>query len=322
MQLQIFRGPVLPPKLRNFMKLKRYTLLLYFIGMNLLGQDIQLPIWPEDNIPFRIPSDEEEQHETNGILRISKVQVPALDIYLADSLKNTGKAVLIFPGGGYRILAYHWEGSEFAAWLAKEGITGIVLKYRLPDSKSLDTPALAPLADAQRAIRICRENATSWNFSPDAIGVMGFSAGGHLAASLSTQFEPRVYSEVDDTDAVNARPDFAALIYPVIDFNGPAMHSGSRNALLGPYPSDFLIDFFSPRKQVTENTPPTFLVHANDDRAVPVQNSLGYYESLTSQGVSASLHLFPSGGHGFAMAKDNALLSRWKDILLAWILDL
>lgn len=305
--------------IERFMSGKWGFVILIFLGMNVIGQDLQLPIWPTDQIPFRVPSDEVEVQETNGILRISKVQLPTLDVYLADSVKNTGKAVLIFPGGGYRILAYHWEGSEFAAWLAQEGITGIVLKYRLPDSKSLETPALAPLSDAQRALRLCRIYADEWGINDNAIGVMGFSAGGHLAATLSTQYAKQIYSPVDTTDVISARPNFSALIYPVIAFSGPALHSGSRAALLGPYPSDFMIDFFSPQKQITSDTPPSFLVHAADDTAVPAENSKVYYENLLRKGVPASLHLFPKGGHGFAMAKDTPYLSEWKNLLLSWI---
>lgn len=297
------------------------NLILLFCAMNLNAQDLNIPIWPEGKIPFRVDSDEKEIRETNGILRISKVQFPTLDVYLADSLKNTGKAVLIFPGGGYRILAYHWEGSEFAEWLASEGITGIVLKYRLPDSKSLDTPALVPLSDAQRAMRICRKFAGEWKINPDKIGVMGFSAGGHLAGTLSTQFATQIYSPADESDDISARPSFTALIYPVIAFNGTALHAGSREALLGPYPSDFMIDFFSPAKQISSNTPPAFLVHASDDKAVPAENSLIYYNSLLSKNIPASLHLFPAGGHGFAMANDNAHLSQWKNLLLSWVLE-
>ena len=289
--------------------------------MDAFSQNYQLPLWPEGQIPHRLPSEEEEVHETDGILRISRVQVPGLEVYLPDAERATGKAVLIFPGGGYHILAYHWEGTDFAKLLQQHGIAGIVVKYRLPVSRSVESPALVPLSDAQRAMRVCRAHAAAWGVDPEQIGVMGFSAGGHLAASLSTQYEARVYPELDEPDRQSARPAFSALIYPVITFSTPAMHSGSREALLGSSPVDSLVRFFSPERQVNAQTPPAFLVHAADDTAVPVENSLMYYGALREQGVAASLHVFPQGGHGFALGRDDAYLSLWTDLLVAWILE-
>lgn len=295
--------------------------LLVFSMLNGMAQDLQLPIWPEGQIPHRIDTDEQEVHETDGILRISRVQEPTLEVYLPQAEQATGKAVLIFPGGGYHILAYHWEGTDFAKLLQEKGIAGIVVKYRLPVSRSAADPAWVPLSDAQRAMRVCRAHAASWGVDPAQIGVMGFSAGGHLAASLSTQYDAPVYPELDAIDRESARPAFSALIYPVITFSRPEMHSGSRQALLGPSPADSLVRFFSPELQVKAQTPPAFLVHAADDTAVPVGNSLMYYEALRTQGVAASLHVFPSGGHGFAMGREDPYLSRWTDLLVAWILQ-
>ncbi|HSR60573.1 MAG TPA: alpha/beta hydrolase [Robiginitalea sp.] len=287
--------------------------------LNGTSQEYQLPLWPEGQIAYRIDSDEAERHETDGILRISRVQVPGLDVYLPDPDKRTGKAVLIFPGGGYQILAYHWEGTDFARLLRDNGIAGIVVKYRLPVSKSLESPAWVPLSDAQRALRLCRERAASWGIDPEKIGVMGFSAGGHLAASLSTQYDARAYPERDAIDRESARPAFSALVYPVITFTRPSLHSGSREALLGKTPVDSLVRFFSPELQIDSLTPPAFLVHAADDTAVPLANSQLYFEALRAKGVPASLHVFPKGGHGFALGRDDAYLRRWTDLLLAWI---
>ena len=258
---------------------------LIFCSMNAFSQNLRLPLWPEGQIPHRVPSDEEEVRETDGILRISRVQVPEMEVYLPDPGKGAGKAVVIFPGGGYHILAYHWEGTDFAKLLQENGIAGIVVKYRLPVSRSVDSPALVPLSDAQRAMRVCREHAAAWGIDPAQIGVLGFSAGGHLAASLSTQYDARVYPQVDDYDQISARPAFSALIYPVITFTGPAVHSGSREALLGSSPADSLLQFFSAETQVNSLAPPAFLVHAADDTAVPVENSLMYYNALREQGV-------------------------------------
>lgn len=298
-----------------------FNLGLFLCSTNALPQNHQLPLWPEGQIPFRVPTDEQEVYETDGILRISRVQEPGLEVYLPDPANATGKAVLIFPGGGYHILAYHWEGTDFAKLLQEQGIAGIVVKYRLPVSRSVISPALVPLSDAQRAMRVVRGHAAAWGIDAAQIGVMGFSAGGHLAASLSTQYDARVYPEQDDMDRESARPDFSALIYPVITFSKPEMHSGSRQALLGEAPVDSLVRFFSPELQAGLKTPPAFLVHAEDDTAVPVGNSLLYYEALRAQGVAASLHVFPSGGHGFALGRDDPYLSRWTDLLVAWILQ-
>lgn len=309
-------------KICNEQKMKKTALLsgLLLCFMNAISQTHQLPLWPEGKIPHRVPSDEEEVRETDGILRISRVQVPGLEVYLPDPDKATGRAVLIFPGGGYHILAYHWEGTDFAKLLCEHGIAGIVVKYRLPISRSAASPALVPLSDAQRAIRVCRDRAAAWGIDPEQIGVMGFSAGGHLAAALSTQYDAPVYPEQDAVDRESARPDFSALIYPVITFGKPGMHRGSREALLGQSPQDSQVRFFSPELQTDPRTPPAFLVHAADDTVVPVENSLLYYEALRRQGVPASLHLYPAGGHGFALGGDDPYLSGWTDLLVAWIL--
>ena len=170
---------------------------LIFCSMNAFSQDLRLPLWPEGQIPHRVPSDEEEGHETDGILRISRVQVPDMEVYLPDPGKATGKAVVIFPGGGYHILAYHWEGTDFAKLLRDHGIAGIVVKYRLPVSRSVTNRSQVPLADAQRAMRVCRDHAAAWGIDPAQIGVLGFSAGGHLAASLSTQYDAKIQTNVN-----------------------------------------------------------------------------------------------------------------------------
>ncbi|WP_158211898.1 alpha/beta hydrolase [Robiginitalea sediminis] len=301
---------------------KTLLALLLILVLPCAAQHFRLPIWPDGAIAHRVPTNEAEIRDSTDILRISKVQVPEIEVYLADTTRQTGKAVLILPGGGYRILAYHWEGTQFARWLQARGITGVVLKYRLPDSRSLTEAHLVPLSDAQRAMRLLREKATQWTIDPGKIGVMGFSAGGHLAASLSTQYEARVYEPVDRADLLSSRPDFSVLVYPVITFSASAVHSGSREALLGPSPSDSLLRFFSPELQVGPETPPAFLLHAADDTGVPVANSLAYYEAMRAAGRPATLHLVPEGGHGFAMARGDAYLSRWVEWLEAWLLNL
>ena len=299
--------------------------LLYFAFLFTLvvhGQDVRLPLWPEGKIPHRIPSDETERMDSTDILRISKVQIPEMDVYLPEAEKATGQAVVLLPGGGYHILAYHWEGTNFAKWFRDRGIAAIVLKYRLPTSRSLSERHWAPLSDAQRAIRICRDQADAWGLDPGQIGVMGFSAGGHLAATLSTQYRARVYEPVDTLDSLSARPSYSILVYPVISFTDPAVHSGSKTALLGEEPRDSLLRFFSPEQQTDAETPKAFLIHAADDTGVPVENSLLYYNALRAHGVPASLHLFPEGGHGFAFASDHPYLKAWTEILLSWMSSL
>lgn len=299
--------------------MKRLLLLtLVFIAIDATPQDITMDLWDRPIVPHRIPTDETEKHETDGILRISRVQFPSMDVYLPKSGTATGRAVLILPGGGYQILAYHWEGTQFAKWLQSKGIAGIVLKYRLPTSRSLVNGQWAPLSDAQRALRLCRHMANSWGIDPDKIGVMGFSAGGHLAAMLSTKYAEEVYPPTDAIDGLSARPDFSVLIYPVITFTGPDMHLGSRQALLGEDPTDDMLRFFSPELNADARTPPAFLLHASDDAGVPPGNSLLYYQALLKQGTPASLHIFPKGGHGFAMGEKIPLLRDWPEMLLAW----
>ncbi|MDG1572689.1 alpha/beta hydrolase [Robiginitalea sp. M366] len=287
--------------------------------LGLQAQDHRLPLWPEGEIPYRVPTDETEVRDSTNILRISKVQTPDLAVYLPPEDLKTGQAVLIFPGGGYHILAYHWEGTHFAKWLNQQGIAGIVVKYRLPVSRSAGKPELIPLSDAQRAMRLVRAHAGEWGVDPARIGVMGFSAGGHLAASLSTQYASEVYPPVDARDSLSARPDFSALIYPVISFTTDAVHAGSRAGLLGPEPDPDLQRFFSPELQTGPKTPPAFLLHATDDGLVPVENSLLYYQALRENGVAATLHVVPAGGHGFAMAKKEPHLSHWLEWLAAWL---
>lgn len=305
------------------MNLLRTTSLFFLIQLLLLipvlSQPLILPLW-DGTPPFQTESDLEEIHARNGILRISNVQTPTLEVYLPDEEIATGKAVLIFPGGGYTILAYEWEGTEFARWLQDNGIAGIVVKYRLPVSESLTDRKEVPLADAQRAVRLVRHHAEEWKIDPGHVGIMGFSAGGHLAATLSTQYDMRAVSGADTIDSLSARPDYSILVYPVISFRDVSAHSGSRRNLLGEEPSQSLVDRFSSELHVTADTPPAFLIHSQDDTAVPVQNSLLYFDALTRNGVPASLHVYPTGGHGFAFGTGRGTVEGWTAVLLDWVM--
>jgi len=287
----------------------------------LQAQDTIMPLWPEDKIPNRIETDEKEIRITEDILRISKVQQPSIEVYLPAKKNATGEAVLIFPGGGYGILAYDWEGTDIAKFLNGKGIAGIVVKYRLPSSTSQTNKHNVPLIDAQRAIRLVRNNALRFHLDTKKIGILGFSAGGHLASTLGTQFNREVYKAIDEVDAISARPDFMALGYPVITF-GDGTHSGSKKNLIGENPNQEMVNIFSNEKNVTAQTPATFLFHASDDKGVPVENSLLFYRALNDKGVSASLFVYPKGGHGFSLALKDPFLKGWSDQMVQWIRNL
>lgn len=286
-----------------------------------LCQDTIISLWP-DSPPNRIATDETEIRTESDILRISKVQYPDIAVYLPDKGNNTGKGVLIFPGGGYRILAYDWEGTDIAKWLNSKGIAAFVVKYRLPDSKSLVNAHEVPLIDAQRAMRLVRGTHEKWNVNPEGIGIIGFSAGGHLAATLGTLFDQTTYEAADKLDNLSARPDFMVLMYPVISFKSNTVHQGSREALLGKVPDSVLVNRYSAELQIRADSPPALLVHATDDTAVPVENSLLFYKGLKDKGVSATLHVYAKGGHGFSLAKENPYLNSWTELVIRWLGEL
>lgn len=294
-----------------------FTLLFMLSGI-IYAQDTIIPLWPKETIPNRVASDEEEEYVQNGILRISKVQEPSIEVYLPSKSNATGEAMLIFPGGGYQILAYDWEGTDIAKFLNGKGIAGIVVKYRLPSSVSQRDKQHVPLIDAQRALRMVRSKASEFNIDTSKIGIIGFSAGGHLAATLGTHFNDKVYEPIDAFDEQSARPDFIALGYPVITF-GEMAHGGSRQNLIGDNPTPETVVYFSNEKQVTKNTPPTFLFHAGDDKVVSVENSLLFYKALRDADVSATMHIYPTGGHGFSLALKDPQLSGWTERMFEWL---
>lgn len=300
------------------MKNPLLTFVFTLIATMTFGQNHTLPLW-NGTPPLQNDMGLKEEVVSEGIIRINNVQIPTIEVYLPAKQIATGKAVVIFPGGGYGILAYDWEGTDFAKWLNAQGIAGIVVKYRLPNSKSLTDPKEVPLMDAQRAVRLVRQHAEAWNIDPAKVGVMGFSAGGHLASTISTQYDHEVERPKDAVDALSAKPDFSILVYPVISFRDAAAHSGSRKNLIGENASQELIDRFSGELNVTAETPPTFLVHAQDDKGVPIENSLLYYQALHKNGVKASLHIYPSGGHGFAFGLGKGAVEGWREVLLAWM---
>ncbi len=301
------------------MKVKFLVILFFAIFIKFgFCQMEEIVLW-EDAVPNAKQSDEREIIDKVDIIKISKVQTPSLKPFLVPKRMATGKAVIICPGGGYGMLAYDWEGTEIAKWFNTRGVAAFVLKYRLPNSKSILKRYEAPLQDAQRAIRIIRYNANKWGINKDEIGVIGFSAGGHLAATLGTQFDNEIYEKDNMIDLESAKPNFMMLIYPVISMRFPITHKGSRLNLLGDNPNQTLVDQFSNELHVNSNTPKTFIVHSTDDKAVPVENSLAFYKALKKVGVEVEMHIYATGGHGYSLATGTPHLSTWTDRLAQWL---
>jgi pectinesterase len=250
----------------------------------------------------------------DNVTRISKVSIPTITVFKPQ--KPNGKSIIICPGGGYTILAFDKEGTRVADELTRWGVTVFVLKSRLPSDSININKSLAPLQDAQQAIQHVRNNAVKLGINKNQIGIMGFSAGGHLAATAATHFNFKANNTT--TDTTSTRLDFAILIYPVISMDSSITHKGSRNNLLGINPTQTDVDFYSNELQVTKSTPPSFLVHASDDAAVPVQNSLRYYEACVVNKVPAELHVYPKGGHGFGMY-NKTTDDNWMERLKNWL---
>ena len=285
----------------NNSKLQNLILLLSFGFTSLLfSQNKEIPVW--QTIPGSIESTDYKEtiiYDTDGVISgIDKVSQPTLTIFLADQEKSNGTSVIICPGGGYGHLAINKEGYKVAKWFNSLGISAFVLKYRLPSDLTMKDKTIGPLQDAQEAIRMVRRNAKEWHLDATKIGIMGFSAGGHLASTISTHYSDKVY---DSKDNVSARPDFSILIYPVISMEDGITHNGSKINLLGANASKEMIAKYSNEKQVDSNTPKAFLVHATDDKIVPVENTINYYLALKEHNVLGEMHIYEKGGHGFGL---------------------
>jgi len=241
----------------------------------------------------------EASQTSDGITRIKDVTNPCLYVY-QPKVKTSDAAVIICPGGGYSILAIDHEGYEIAEWFNARGVTAFVLKSRLPQANLFENASTRPLQDAQQAIRIVRKDAVKFGISPEKIGIMGFSAGGHLAATASTHFNKQIGEIIDTT--ISVRPDFSILIYPVITFSTLNTHLGSRENLIGKNPSDDQVEYFSNEKHVTTATPPAFLISTTDDW-VSAENSILYYQACRNFKVPAEMHIYEKGGHGYALKK-------------------
>lgn len=298
------------------MKTLSLIIYLYLYSMVSYGQEVkEYTLWTEG---VRGDNGLTGKETVDAEGRVRNISVPRLYVYSPDKKNNTGKAVVICPGGGYGLLAMKHEGEMFARWLAERGITGIILKYRLPNFHHE-----IPLMDANRAMRLVRSKAEKWGIKPDKIGIAGFSAGGHLASTAGTHFDTGNPVAEDEVERFSCRPDFMVLFYPVISFQRSGIvHIGSRNALLGENQSQQLLDYYSPEKQVTDQTPPTFLVHCDDDPAVSPLNSILFYELLKDKRIPAVLYVFGEGGHGWGLRENFGYYQQWTMLLERWLKQL
>jgi len=269
-----------------------------------------LRLWPE-GVPGARPGLGAERVEDG---RTSNVSEPTLTVYAPAVDRANGTAVIICPGGGYVRLSTQREGEQYATWLSSLGVTSFVLKYRMQE---FGHPA--PLQDVLRAVRLVRQHAADFHIQPGRIGVMGSSAGGHLAASAGTLFDHPLGRTGAPLDTVSARPDFLMLMYPVITMDGPAVHQGSRTALLGKAPAADAVRLMSVERQVTAQTPPTLLIHTQEDASVPVENSILFYQALTKARVPAEMYLFEHGAHGMGMRGGLGTASGWPKRAEEWL---
>jgi acetyl esterase/lipase len=287
---------------------------LYFFSVQ--AQEF-IPLWPKDKKPGS-----NGKIITDSIFneRIWRVANPGIYTFRVAKSDNTGTSILICPGGGYERVSYIYNGFNFAKWYNSLGINVFVLVYRLPHQADLLQRELAPLQDAQRAIRLIRSNAVAWNLQTDKVGVMGISAGGHLATMLGTNTAD-ISAIKDSLDGASFRPDFMVLLSPVITM-GKYAHGGSKKNLLGPDTSKVMIEKYSNELQVTTFTPPAFIVHAFNDSTVKVMNSLLFYDALIDKKISASIHVFPQGGHGIRLDENPGSTDLWLNLLEAWLKEM
>jgi acetyl esterase/lipase len=293
------------------MKKSTGILIIILISFSSMAQDLKLKVWPNgapDSNGITLP---EELFEGKRVRNVSEAEIY---VYLPKLGVNTGAAMVICPGGGYAIEAMDHEGYDMAEWLVRQGVAGIVLKYRLPNGHDQ-----IPLEDLQRTIRIVRAKAKEWGINPAKIGVAGSSAGGHLASTAGTHFDSGKSDATDPIEKLSCRPDFMLLLYPVISFNEEFGHMGSRVNLIGPGNKWDLVKEYSNELQVSSKTPPTFLVLTDDDNSVPSRNSIEFYMALKKYKIPAEMHIFRDGGHGFGMNKKNLPVDQWPNLFAQWM---
>lgn len=289
---------------------------LAFFSLATLATAQWTNLWPAAAPGAKQPPAGTEKIADGG--RLSDIEVPQYQVYLPDKSKATGAAVIIFPGGGYGMLASNHEGHDYAKWLNERGIAGIVVKYRVTGNPALGYQFPVPFLDARRAIRTTRAKAAEWGIDPNKVGVMGSSAGGHLASLCTTRFGDTLPEEsTDEIDRQNCRPDFSILIYPVISMDPAITHGGSRKNLLGDSPTAEATEKYSTAKAVTKGTPPVFLLTTADD-FVDCRNSLEFAIACRANNVPVSLHLFEKGGHGYGL-NGKGELAIWPTLLEQWL---
>ncbi len=274
-----------------------------------------VPLWPESQLSYHLEQSYQDRRVNPDLPDRAVFQVSNPELVVFKPEKPNGIGIMLLPGGGYRRVAVDKEGVDSARVLNQAGFTVFVMTYRMPGEGHEFGP-LTTLADAQRGLRLARQ------LGPDllSVGVLGFSAGGHAAASLATGFQQDIYPEQDEADHLSARPDFCALMYPVISMDQSIAHIGSRTELIGQAPGESDISRFSMEKQVTPEMPPCFLLHASDDDAVSVENSVVFWQALRQQGIATEMHLFEKGQHGFGIRGAKGLpVSVWPRLLTAWL---
>ncbi|HNX57196.1 MAG TPA: alpha/beta hydrolase [Prolixibacteraceae bacterium] len=294
--------------------MKNLLLLVFAIlALNLSAQQI-IPLYSgaiPNSTGYKM---KEVRMENKGLfIGYRSISEPTLNVYLPDEKIATGAAVVICPGGGYGMESYRMEGTNIAETFQKNGVAAFILKYRLPSDSIMPDKSVGPLQDAQQAIKTVRERAAEWKINPAKIGIMGFSAGGHLASTAGTHFDKAYIPNPENT---SLRPDFLVLVYPVISMQEGLTHGGSKTNLLGKSPSEEQVNLFSNDLQVNSNTPPTWITHTGDDTAVPVENSIRFYQQLIKNKVPAEMHLYPAGNHGFVLKLP---CDQWMQPLFEWM---
>ena len=292
-------------------------ILLILASLTSLASAEWINLWPGD-APGAKPRPLETETSDNSNGHLSNIAIPQYTLYLPDKVKATGAAIVVLPGGGYGMLASNHEGHEFGKWLSERGIVALVVKYRVSGDPSFGYQFPVPFLDARRAIRTVRAKAAEWGVDPKKVGVMGFSAGGHLASLCVTRFGDTFTEEKgDDIDKQNCRPDFGMLIYPVISMDAAVTHSGSRKNLLGENATPEAVEKYSTDKAVSKDTPPIFLLTTSDD-GVDCRNSLLFASACKANKVPVTLHMFETGGHGYGL-HGKGELDAWPQLLERWL---
>ena len=303
------------------MKKFSISIIMIFCLQLILAQKDKISLYPE-GIPCKSNLETELDYDSSGRI-FKKVSDPEIWYYPSDKMKGkeNNVAVLVIPGGGYWGLWFDKEGVDVAKWLNSIGVSAFVLKHRLPHWESKDCRSKVALMDAQRAMRIIRKNSKIWNIDSNKIGVLGFSAGGHLASTLSTHHDNGLDLSDLEIEQTSSRPDFSILVYPVITMNRPYTHNGSRENLLGKIPSQEYLDYYSNDLQVREDTPPAILIHSDDDKGVLPENSIQYYLALRKYNIPAALHIWEDGGHGYGLGNDKGSIKSWAKICEEWMIQ-